>query len=132
MAKNNRTCSTCGIPYRYCPSCYEDRNKEPWHIMFHNENCERIFTTLNDLYFNHITKQEASKQLKEYDLTHLNSFLPNIKKEIIALEQIQAEHEAENKTNKKQNDTPNIEGSEAIIEQAMKPKNKNKKNVSQE
>jgi predicted nucleic-acid-binding Zn-ribbon protein len=80
MAQSNRTCFTCGSKYGYCPDCYEDRNLEAWHIMFHNENCKNVFDILNKHFYNHITTEEAIKQLNSCDLTV--KFNDDIRKEI--------------------------------------------------
>lgn len=92
----NRTCAICGKAYRYCPSCYEDRHLENWHIMFHDENCKNIFHILTDNYFSHISDTAAAEKLGKCDLSGLESFCPAIKKNIEKLEQ--AVKQAENHT----------------------------------
>ena len=82
MAKLNRVCFTCGQKHSYCPSCYEDRHLETWHIMFHNENCKNIFNIVNQYFYKHITTDKAIEQLEQCDLTGLDTFNEDIKKEV--------------------------------------------------
>lgn len=82
MAKLNRTCFVCGKKHSYCPSCYEDRLLETWHIMFHDENCKKIFDIINQYFYKHINVDEAITQLEQCDLTNVESFNEDIKKDI--------------------------------------------------
>ena len=69
MVKDNRICFTCGKKHAYCPTCYDDRNLESWHIMFDNENCKNIFEIINKHFYKHVSTEEAIKLLNECDLT---------------------------------------------------------------
>lgn len=82
MSKLNRTCTVCGKKYRYCPSCYEDRNMENWHIMFHDENCKDIFTILTDNFNGHLSDSETLKKIQKCDLSNEDSFYKEIKDHI--------------------------------------------------
>lgn len=82
MAKLNRICFTCGKKHSYCPSCYDDRHLETWHIMFHDENCKNIFNIINQYFYKHITIENAKLQLEKCDLNELNNFNVDIKNEI--------------------------------------------------
>lgn len=82
MAKLNRVCCTCGEKYSYCTDCYEDRHLETWHIMFHDENCKKIFDALNRHFYKHITTEDAIKLLKMCDLSNFDNLNDDIKKDI--------------------------------------------------
>jgi hypothetical protein len=82
MAKLNRTCFTCGKKHSYCPSCYEDRELETWHIMFDKENCKTIFDIVNRSFYQHISIDEANSLLEKCDLSELDTFNDDIKKDI--------------------------------------------------
>lgn len=82
MAKLNRVCCTCGHKYSYCTDCYEDRYLETWHIMFHDENCKKIFNIINKHFYKHITTEEAIKMLKACDLSNLSDLNDDIQRDI--------------------------------------------------
>lgn len=82
MAKDNRICFTCGKKHAYCPTCYDDRNLESWHIMFDNENCKNIFEIINKHFYKHISTEEAIGQLEKCDLNNINTFNEDIVKGI--------------------------------------------------
>lgn len=82
MAKLNRTCFVCGKKHSYCPSCYDDRHLETWHIMFDNENCKNIFNIINQCFYKNITTEEAKSQLEKCDLSTKDGFVDDIKNEI--------------------------------------------------
>jgi hypothetical protein len=82
MANNNRTCFTCGKKHSYCPTCYDDREKESWHIMFDTENCKGIYEIINKHFYNHITTEEAFELLKLCDLTNKDDFIDDIKNDL--------------------------------------------------
>lgn len=102
----NRTCHVCGNRYYYCSSynCERSRNKPKWMVMFDEENCFRIWKILsarfenirkaNDLFkFQQITESQlnsiiseetknAAIKLRECDLSGLENFIPQIRKEV--------------------------------------------------
>ena len=82
MANLNRECFTCGRKHSYCPSCYEDRHLETWHIMFDDINCKNIFNIVNQYFYKHITVEDAILMLENCDLTELDTFNEDIKKDI--------------------------------------------------
>lgn len=69
MPKLNRVCFTCGSKHSYCPSCYEDRHLEEWHIMFDTENCKNVFNILNNHFYGRITTTVAINELEKCDLS---------------------------------------------------------------
>lgn len=82
---NNRICTVCKIPYRYCFSCSEfsDTTKYPtWMAMFHDANCRSIFYTAYDYENGKITKEEARVRFNQCDLTNKENFTDSIKKSI--------------------------------------------------
>ena len=70
MAKNNRKCICCSTEYRYCGNCSEDRLKEPWHAIYHDENCKNIFNAASDYLAGAITKEEAKENFDKCDLSY--------------------------------------------------------------
>lgn len=82
MAKLNRVCFTCGQKYSYCTDCYEDRHLETWHIMFHDENCKKIFNIINKHFYKYITTEEAIKLLKACNLSNLSDLNDDIQRDI--------------------------------------------------
>lgn len=64
-----RKCILCGKEYEYCPTCPKDKDKAPWHKLYHSENCRNIFNALNDYNFKLVTKSEAKTRLSACDLT---------------------------------------------------------------
>lgn len=76
---------TCGTKYSYCPSCFEDRNKPTWMVMWHDENCKNIFNILNENYYGHLSTKKAILQLEACDLSRQEHLLPEIQKDIAAL-----------------------------------------------
>lgn len=113
MAKLNRVCCTCGQKYSYCTDCYEDRYLETWHIMFHDENCKKIFNIINKHFYKHITTEEAIKMLKACDLSNLsdlnddiqrdikNIMSQEVKEEVISKKTEYKTHQNKNKSNNK-------------------------------
>ena len=82
MAKLNRVCFTCGKKHSYCPDCYEDRHLETWHIMFHDKNCKNIYDIINSHFYKHLTTEKAINELEKCDLTNIESFNEDMKKDI--------------------------------------------------
>lgn len=102
----NRTCHVCGKRYYYCSSynCDRSRGKPRWMVMFDEENCFNIWQALSErfqktrkaeefLKLGQITEsdlsriksdaiREAAKKLNSYDLSGLEDFVPQIRKEI--------------------------------------------------
>ena len=81
--RTNRICKICGTSYYYCSSCDEakagKKGAEPWHILVHDENCMRIFTTLQNHYLKKCSTKQARETLKSCDLSVLENAPENIK-----------------------------------------------------
>lgn len=54
---------------------------ENWHIMFHDENCKKIYRILNDCFLHHCTEEQAAEEIKQCDLSGLEGFQTTIRKE---------------------------------------------------
>lgn len=76
MAK--RICKVCQTKYSYCPHCEAYINKPYWMFMFHDENCKKIFDTLQRYSTKEYTAAQALKILNECDLMEKDSFAPSI------------------------------------------------------
>lgn len=72
--KYERKCLCCGTSYSYCNNCYDFRNYPLWMNSFHNENCKNIFETCTNYNFRLITKEQAKKDLSNYDLSNCANF----------------------------------------------------------
>jgi hypothetical protein len=102
---NNRTCFTCGQKHSYCPTCYDDRLLESWHILFDSENCKNIYDTINRHFYKHITTEEAVEILNKCDLSNKDNFVDDIKKD---LDNIYVSYEDNKKVTSKQIKKENI------------------------
>lgn len=67
MSKN-RTCICCNTKYEYCPTCWEDRFKEPWHTEFCCEDCKNLWETATKFNMELITKEKAQKDISALNL----------------------------------------------------------------
>lgn len=83
--KYERQCLCCGTSYSYCNNCYDFRNYPLWMNSFHNENCKNIFETCTKYNFKLITKEQAKKDLSNYDLSNRASFSDCVKRDIDAI-----------------------------------------------
>lgn len=64
MAKRaNRTCYTCGKEYYFCPNCPSETRIEVFYHMFCCERCSKIFKSLTDETFKHITTKQCKDEL---------------------------------------------------------------------
>ncbi len=72
--KENRKCIVCSKKYSYCPSCEEDKNKEPWHVLYCSDNCKTIFETASDFLEKAISKEAAKEKFDKCDLTNKIDF----------------------------------------------------------
>ena len=80
MPRINRHCYTCGTGYYYCPNCEKahQAGNETWHIMFHDENCRKIFDILQRHFTQEYTNEVAKEKLLECDLSNMESFKPKV------------------------------------------------------
>ena len=82
MAKVNRKCYTCGKEYYYCPTCPSETKKETFYNMFHCERCSKIFKTLTDETFKHLTTAQCKEELLKLNVSADEEFKDGIKKHI--------------------------------------------------
>ena len=82
MAKTNRKCYTCGKEYYYCPTCPSEAKKETFYNMFHCERCSKIFKTLTDETFKHLTTAQCKEELLKLNVSADEDFKDGIKKHI--------------------------------------------------
>ena len=76
MAKLNRTCIVCGRKYEYCSSCKEHSMLEPWHSIFHDNNCREIFNAVS--MYEKDSDEVIKSKLDKCDLSNKNNFHKNI------------------------------------------------------
>lgn len=79
MEKYTRICKTCGKAYKYCNRCGEFRDLPTWMIMFHDENCKKIWFAAVDYYSKGKSKDEIKANLLKCDLSNKESFIDKIK-----------------------------------------------------
>lgn len=87
--KTNRICKICGEAYYYCVACDQARagakGYEPWHILVHDENCHKIFDTLQRHFTKEYSNEQAREILKTCDLSVIDSASEIIKKQIAGI-----------------------------------------------
>ena len=102
MRKNNRTCVLCGSKYTYCPTCSDYANYPRWMGLFHDENCKKIFYTVNGYLEKAIPLKEAKEILQKCDLSvkdktssifanHIDEILNSEKKETKSEKKVETE-----------------------------------------
>ena len=134
MIQKNKTCVVCGKQYTYCSGC---GFQEPsYRKSMCSESCRDIYRTLSAYNMDKIDKEEAAARLRACNLSKLNEFKPNIKKEVQAIlnavpkkEAAQPEKESEAKPAVKQE--PQKEVKPALPSNVVKAKNNALKDVSQ-
>lgn len=82
MAKNERTCICCGTKYQYCPHCKKYSNLEPWHFIFHDDNCREIYRAVTAYAGDEISVDTARARLDKCDLSQKDTFFNTIKNNI--------------------------------------------------
>lgn len=84
----NKTCSICGSKYHACDDCANEKNTTPWKKITCTANCYSIFLILNKYTNKYISKEEAKRELSNYDLSKIDNFEENIK---LAIKEIMKE-----------------------------------------
>lgn len=93
MAKKlNRTCIVCSEKYSYCPSCGEDRNKEPWHAIYCSENCKKLFHAASGYHAHTATLEEVRARFDACDLSYKDKLNENFIEAINAVYEIKEEN----------------------------------------
>ena len=68
MSQVNRTCKTCGKQYFYCTNCDKTLNSPQWMLMWHDENCKKVFETVSDYAQKRISKEDAKSKIEACNL----------------------------------------------------------------
>lgn len=102
MAK--RTCLLCQTKYDYCPHCPQDLYKPKWMMLFHDDNCQKIFDTLQRNEQHLDTDEESIAKLKSCDLSVLKNATEAINNQVNAI--LSKEKKTQNTENKKEADKP--------------------------
>ena len=97
--KNNRKCICCSTEYRYCNSCQEDRNKEPWHAIYCSENCKKLFHAASGYHAQTATIEEVRARFDECDLSYKDKLNENFIEAINAVYGIKKEAEIKEEEN---------------------------------
>ena len=71
---NNRRCIVCSVAYKFCNSCVEFKHLEPWHNIFHDNNCREIYNAVSAYIGKEKTKEETKARLDKCDLSGKNNF----------------------------------------------------------
>lgn len=83
MSRGDRKCLICQKAYRFCGNCANEENREDtWRNVFCSENCREIFNILSMQGNGHIESSEAKTKLAKLDLSKLEGFRDDFKKQI--------------------------------------------------
>lgn len=82
MPRSNRICYTCNQGYYFCPTCPSKGKTESFYNMFCSERCSKIFKTLTNETFKHITTEECKEKLQELNVSKNETFKESIRKHI--------------------------------------------------
>ena len=79
MAQTNRICKTCGKEYFFCTHCEKSLNSPQWMLMWHDENCKKVFEIASDYVQGRLSKSNAKEALSKCDLKVYYTFKENIR-----------------------------------------------------
>jgi len=80
---NNRKCIVCGKEYEFCRHCSDNALAEDtWRTLYCDSNCKDIFEVLNQYGFSHIDAKETKQRLDKLDLSKLEEFREDLKRQI--------------------------------------------------
>ena len=79
MPQANRICKTCGKQYYFCTNCNKTLNSPQWMLMWHDENCKKVFEIVSDYAQKHITKADAKKRLETCNMRVFYTFNEKIR-----------------------------------------------------
>lgn len=83
MSRGDRKCLICQKAYRFCGHCANEEHREDtWRTVFCSENCREIFDILSMQGNGHIESSEAKHKLENLDLSKLEGFRDDFKKQI--------------------------------------------------
>lgn len=79
MAEFNRICKTCGKEYFFCAHCEKSLNSPQWMLLWHDDNCKRVFEIVSDYAQGRLPKMVAKAELNKCNLRVLYTFKENIR-----------------------------------------------------
>lgn len=82
--QSNASCSVCGKKYHVCKSCLEQKTFKPWRTVTDTIEHYKIYLAVHS-YTVSKKKEQAKSELKQCDLSELESFLPEIKAAILEI-----------------------------------------------
>lgn len=80
MERKLRYCAVCGIGYKFCPKCNEDKDKPLYHFTFCSENCKDIYSVISDYKDGETDKEKSKELLSKLDLSKFNDFRESYKR----------------------------------------------------
>ena len=80
-----RICQVCGKEYRYCVYCEEFNDKPKWMMLFHDDNCRKIFHAVSDYLAGESDAETTKNLLNDCDITNPERFNRNVQKVISEL-----------------------------------------------
>ena len=111
--QNNATCCVCGKRYHVCKSCLEQKTFKPWRTVTDTVEHYKIYLAIHS-YTVSKKKERAKSELKQCDLSELESFLPEIKAAIL---EIMAEPEKEKSVPKRGKENKKAEAKEQDMDE---------------
>lgn len=79
MSQVNRICKTCGKQYFYCTNCDKTLNSPQWMLMWHDENCKKVFEIVSDYAQKRISKEVAKAKIENCNLKVYYTFKDTIR-----------------------------------------------------
>lgn len=74
-----RKCVICSSVYEFCPTC-ASYDKEPrWKLLFHDENCKKIYEVANAYGSEQMSAEEAKAKLEKLDLSNKKNFATGVR-----------------------------------------------------
>lgn len=113
MSQGDRKCIVCGKEYKFCHNCgNDDRKDETWRNIFCSEDCKNIYNILSMQGNGHIDNSKAKEMLAKCDLSRLDQFRDDFKKQIESI-------------NKTDNPQPEKQVEPSRFQKPFQPKQKN-------
>lgn len=89
MASRKRKCIICQKEYEWCNNCDNNVNKnETWRNLYCSKNCNNIFNILSQNAFGHIDDAKAKEMLKNVDISKIDTFREDFKKQIRKIQSV--------------------------------------------
>lgn len=133
---HEKKCIVCGTQYKYCNHCSEYNSEETWRHLFCSENCKGIFDIYMKTRDGVISKEEAIRKIKKFDLSNIENFSNQVKPAIKSLLEEEVKEEVKEELANLEvevDDTVSVDEEKKEFKH-VKPfynKNKNKKNVNE-